>query len=69
MNDDAIVKIKKSELERIIDKVARAYNVLDETRAVADDLADKIREAYKELEDLPVDSTDIIEEEETSDDV
>lgn len=62
--NDAIVKIKQSELTKILDATVEAYNLLDEAKAQADEVADKVLKAYRLLEDIPADVSDVIEEDE-----
>ena len=65
MNEkDVLVKIRRSELTKILEATIEAYNVLDEVKREADEVADKVTKAFLILEDIPVEISDIIEEEE-----
>ena len=65
MNEkDVLVKIRRSELTKILEATIEAYNILDEVKREADEVADKVNRAFLILEDIPVEISDIIEEDE-----
>lgn len=64
MPDEEIVKVKKSDLETLINANVKAYNLLDEIKASTAEVEEKVREAYSELEAAPSEMSDIIVEEE-----
>ena len=63
-SDDTIVKVKKSDLEALINANVAAYNLLDEVKTASSEVEQKVREAYNELEVAPSEISDIIVEEE-----
>lgn len=66
---DEIVKVKKSELEALIDANTKAYNILDELTTPATDIEEGIRKAFSALEDAPTEvSSMIVEDDEESND-
>lgn len=66
MNDKQVmVKVRRAELTKILEATIEAYNILDEVKREADEVADKVTKAFLILEDIPVDIEDIIEEEES----
>jgi hypothetical protein len=61
---DEIVKVKKSDLERLIDANTEAYRILDNLGSQAEETATAIKDAYRALEDAPSEMSEIIIEEE-----
>jgi len=59
---DEVVKIKKSDLEKIINANVEAYNILDEVTTDATDVADKVKKAFSALEEAPSEIGDVIVE-------
>lgn len=66
--EDVIVKVKKSDLERLIDANVKAYNLLDEITNSSVEVGEMVNKAFGTLEEAPSEINDIIIEEETSDD-
>lgn len=64
MNDEIIVKIKKSDLQALIDANTEAYNLLDEASTFASNAAENVKRAFSILEDVPLEINDIIVEDE-----
>lgn len=62
--DDKVVKVKQSDLERLIDSNTKAYNLLDEITISSTEVAEKVREAFSILEEAPSELSDIVVEEE-----
>ncbi len=61
---DDIVKVKKSDLEKLLDANTKAYQILDEITGSAKDVAEMVNAAFSILEDAPREMGDIIIEEE-----
>jgi uncharacterized protein YjgD (DUF1641 family) len=57
---DEIVKVKRDDLERLVNNSIEAYNLLDEAGSDLSDVANKLRKAYNALEDSPPEMSDII---------
>lgn len=64
MPDEEIVRVKKSDLEKLINANVEAYNKLDEISTSATDVEEGIKSAFRTLEDMPTELSDIIVEEE-----
>jgi len=64
MSDDKVVKVKQSDLERLIAANIEAYNKLDEISTSATDVEMGIKEAFRALEDMPTELSEIVTEEE-----
>ena len=62
--EDKVVKVKQSDLERLIDANTKAYNLLDEITISSTEVAEKVKEACSTLEDAPSELSDIVIEEE-----
>jgi len=62
--EDKVVKVKQSDLERLVDANTKAYNLLDEITISSTEVAEKVKEACSVLEDAPSEVGDIIIEEE-----
>lgn len=61
---DKIVKVKRSDLQGLIDANIEAYNILDEIDKYADDTSEGIKRAFRRLEDVPTEISDMIVEDE-----
>lgn len=61
---DDIVKVKRSDLQGLIDTNMEAYNLLDEIVTASHNVSDKVSKAFKTLEDAPTEVSDIIVEDE-----
>lgn len=61
---DEIVKVKRSDLQGLIDANIEAYNILDEIDKYADDTSEGIKRAFRRLEDVPSEVSDMIVEDE-----
>lgn len=64
MNEDPIVKVKKSDLAGLIDATVEAYNLLDEAKAELNSAIEKVEKAYSVLEEAPAEISDVIVEDE-----
>lgn len=64
---DEIVKVRKSELEKLIQANTEAYNLLDEIDTQATNVEEGIKKAFRTLEDAPSELSDIIVEDEEED--
>jgi len=62
--EDTIVKVKKSDLEKLIDANTKVYNILDDITISSTEVGEKVKEAFSILEDAPSEISDIIVEEE-----
>ena len=64
MSDDKVVKVKQSDLERLIAANIEAYNKLDKISTSVSDVEMGIKEAFEALEDMPTELSEIVTEEE-----
>jgi len=62
--EDEIVKVKKSDLEAIINANTEAYNLLDEITLCTSEVEEKVRKAHSTLESVPNELDGVIVKEE-----
>lgn len=61
---DEIIKVRRSDLQELIDANIEAYNILNEIDKYADDTSEGIKRAFRRLEDVPTEVSDMIVEDE-----
>jgi len=59
MEDDKIVRIKKSVLKDIVDSANIAYRALDDISTSIDDVKDGVKRAFSRLEEIPQDVEEV----------
>jgi len=65
---DEIIKVRKSELQKLLDANVEAFSILDGLTTDIDDVNSLVKKAFRSLEDAPAEISDmIINEEEDSD--
>lgn len=66
MSDDTVVRVKRIDLEKLIDANVKAYNILDNISYSSVEVGEKVKEAISILEDVPCELCEdiiIVEEE------
>lgn len=63
-DDDKIVRVKKKDLQGLIDANTEAYNALDNITMSLDNVQEGVKKAFNALEDAPTSVDDLIVEDE-----